>query len=171
RARRRVRRAPALDRGFPRGRRVPRGDRCAPRRPPPLSSARAPPLGVSARRRRGRVHSAALIAAAANRLERARGALMRWLAIAARAVACAPKPKAPPEPPPFFNRIDAMVPMRDGVHLQTVIFVPREAKHPLPFLLERTPYGGPGRNAEKQQPKGARGRLAKDGYIFVWQNI
>lgn len=36
-----------------------------------------------------------------------------------------------------------MIPMRDGVRLQTVIISPKDAKEPLPILLRRTPYGVP----------------------------
>ena len=35
---------------------------------------------------------------------------------------------------------EAMVPMRDGVRLYTLILTPKNAKGPLPILLERTPY-------------------------------
>jgi uncharacterized protein len=38
-----------------------------------------------------------------------------------------------------FERREAMIPMRDGVHLHTVILVPRGASH-APILLTRTPY-------------------------------
>jgi hypothetical protein len=38
-----------------------------------------------------------------------------------------------------FERREAMVPMRDGVHLHTVILVPKSASH-APILLTRTPY-------------------------------
>ncbi len=38
-----------------------------------------------------------------------------------------------------FDRRDVMIPMRDGVHLHTVILVPRGA-HRAPMLLTRTPY-------------------------------
>jgi putative CocE/NonD family hydrolase len=34
-----------------------------------------------------------------------------------------------------------MVPMRDSTHLFTVVLLPTEATQPLPFLIQRTPYG------------------------------
>src|SRR5450755_4476740 len=46
-------------------------------------------------------------------------------------------------PPHDYDQIDAMIPMRDGVKLQTVVFVPRDARAPLPILLQRTPYDVP----------------------------
>ena len=38
-----------------------------------------------------------------------------------------------------YARREAMIPMRDGVRLHTVILVPNGAKH-APILLTRTPY-------------------------------
>ena len=40
-----------------------------------------------------------------------------------------------------FTTTSAMIPMRDGVRLNTAVYVPRNVKGPLPFLLLRTPYG------------------------------
>ena len=39
-----------------------------------------------------------------------------------------------------FTLREAMVPMRDGVKLYTLILTPKQADPPLPILLERTPY-------------------------------
>jgi len=67
-----------------------------------------------------------------------------------------------------FTRTEAMIPMRDGVKLHTLIFAPRDAKEPLPILLERTPYGA------RDDEKGLRARYAHliaDGYIFAFQDI
>lgn len=63
-----------------------------------------------------------------------------------------------------------MIPMRDGIRLQTVILTPAKQTAPLPMLLERTPYGVP----DKPFPKPVSARykeLAHDGYIFVFQNL
>jgi putative CocE/NonD family hydrolase len=70
--------------------------------------------------------------------------------------------------PREFDQIDAMIPMRDGAKLQTVIFVPRNVREPLPILLQRTPYGIP---PDETGMRGKRMDLREDGYIFVWQNI
>ncbi len=43
-----------------------------------------------------------------------------------------------------YTRREVMIPMRDGVHLHTVIIVPRGAQH-APILLTRTPYGADSR--------------------------
>jgi putative CocE/NonD family hydrolase len=69
-----------------------------------------------------------------------------------------------------FNYQEVMVPMRDGVKLQTAIFVPKNTKEPLPFLLVRTPYGVP-ENENRLVKSGNYDELIADGYIFVWQNL
>ena len=69
---------------------------------------------------------------------------------------------------PLFQWQEVMIPMRDGVHLQTVILMPVGQKVPLPILLQRTPYGIPDKAPLKMPP--AIKELAQDGYIFVFQN-
>ena len=44
-----------------------------------------------------------------------------------------------------FERRNVMIPMRDGVKLNTEIFIPRGAAERLPILLKRTPYSVPTR--------------------------
>jgi putative CocE/NonD family hydrolase len=65
-----------------------------------------------------------------------------------------------------FEKRITVIPMRDGVRLHTTIFVPKNARGPLPLLLDRTPYG----YAFEARP-GAFGALVDDGYIFVFQDI
>ena len=68
-----------------------------------------------------------------------------------------------------FTFQEVMVPVRDGVHLQTVILAPVDQKGPLPILFRRTPYGVPDK-APEQMPANLK-ELAQDGYIFVIQNL
>ena len=70
---------------------------------------------------------------------------------------------------PLFTFQEVMIPVRDGVHLQTVVIAPVNQKEPLPILLERTPYGVP-QHAPTQMPTRWK-ELAQDGYIFVFQNL
>jgi putative CocE/NonD family hydrolase len=70
---------------------------------------------------------------------------------------------------PAFTFQEVMIPMRDGVRLQTVILAPSSQKGPLPILFRRTPYGVPGGPIE-QVPLQVK-ELAQDGYIFVIQNL
>jgi len=67
-----------------------------------------------------------------------------------------------------FTVTDVMVPTRDGVHLNTKIFTPKESTEPLPIILLRTPYGIA--NAEGAFVT-ALNTLADEGYIFVFQDI
>ena len=70
---------------------------------------------------------------------------------------------------PLFTFQEVMVPVRDGVHLQTVIMAPANQTGPLPILFRRTPYGVPAA-AYAQMPPNLK-EFAKDGYIFVIQNL
>jgi len=80
-------------------------------------------------------------------------------------------PQAPPqtEPKPLFNLQEIMIPVRDGVRLQTVILTPVDQHEPLPILFRRTPYGVPDK-FPAQMPSSMK-ELAQDGYIFVIQNL
>jgi putative CocE/NonD family hydrolase len=69
----------------------------------------------------------------------------------------------------LFDYREVMVPMRDGVRLQTVIMRTHGFAAPLPILLVRTPYGVPEKAFDKMPP--AMKELAVDGYIFVIQNL
>ena len=45
---------------------------------------------------------------------------------------------------PLYVRQEVMIPVRDGVQLHTVIYRPQHSDKtgpPLPFLMQRTPYG------------------------------
>ena len=75
-----------------------------------------------------------------------------------------------------YVKREAMIPMRDGVKLHTVIVVPRDAKH-APIVLTRTPYDASGRTQRNK----SRSMLAilsqgddvfaDGGYIRVFQDI
>jgi uncharacterized protein len=74
-----------------------------------------------------------------------------------------------PAPKPLFTLSEVMIPVRDGVRLQTVILTPVDQSAPLPILFRRTPYGVPEKPPE-QMPASIK-ELAQDGYIFVIQNL
>jgi len=48
-----------------------------------------------------------------------------------------------PASKPLFRLQEVMIPMRDGVRLQTAILTPADQQGPLPILFRRTPYGVP----------------------------
>jgi putative CocE/NonD family hydrolase len=68
-----------------------------------------------------------------------------------------------------FTKTQAMIAMRDGVKLNTAVYVPKKIDGPLPFILLRTPYGieGGGPNFLQTYLK----ELTDEGYIFVFQDI
>src|SRR6058998_1100055 len=84
--------------------------------------------------------------------------------LAANASAQQPSP-----PQPAFTLQEVMIPVRDGVHLQTAILTPTDKTGPLPILFRRTPYGVPDQPLPRVPPSWQA--LAQDGYIFVIQNL
>lgn len=68
-----------------------------------------------------------------------------------------------------YQRTEAMIPMRDGVKLHAVILKPADITTPLPFLMQRTPYGVDGTN--RASFFGQRPELARAGYIYVDEDI
>jgi uncharacterized protein len=74
-----------------------------------------------------------------------------------------------PAAEPLFDYQEVMIPMRDGVRLQTVLMRSHGLAAPLPFLIVRTPYGVPDK-AFDPMPVWLK-ELAADGYIFVFQNL
>lgn len=93
-------------------------------------------------------------------------AVFAWIA-PSRAQVVTPKDLA--EFAKKFTQTTAMIPMRDGVKLHTLIYAPRDKKGPLPFILLRTPYG-----IDTRGPRSLKEYLkdlADDGYIFVFQDI
>src|SRR5689334_15226475 len=75
----------------------------------------------------------------------------------------------PPDPPAGFDKIEQMVPMRDGVKLHTIIYAPKSRSGPLPILFNRTPYGIDG--IYRAFTSGILNELIEDGYIFAFQDI
>jgi predicted acyl esterase len=68
-----------------------------------------------------------------------------------------------------YKLTDVMIPMRDGIKLHTVILKPADITVPLPFLIQRTPYGVDGTG--RASFFASRPELARDGYIYVGQDI
>ena len=90
-------------------------------------------------------------------------------AMAADGQAAAPATATAPAPAPAFTYQEVMVPVRDGVKLQTVIIAPAGAHEKLPILFSRSPYGVPPAAPPALPP--SYSELAKDGYILVFQNL
>lgn len=93
-------------------------------------------------------------------------------------------PMTPDIPPAFtaptegydYTRREVMIPMRDGVKLFTVIFVPHGAKE-APILFKRTPYNAKRRSTRAQSPSMLAALpegeevFVEGGYICVWQDV
>jgi putative CocE/NonD family hydrolase len=68
-----------------------------------------------------------------------------------------------------YQRTEAMIPMRDGVRLHAIILTPADIPAPLPFLIQRTPYGVD--DTDRASFSSSRPELARDGYIYVAEDI
>ena len=78
-----------------------------------------------------------------------------------------------------YTKRDAMIPMRDGVRLHTVIIVPKGANH-APILLTRTPYGANSLTSHAQSSHlgpiltgydNATDVIVEGGYIRIVQDV
>lgn len=68
-----------------------------------------------------------------------------------------------------YEKQELLIPMRDGIRLNTVIFTPSNASEKIPILLLRTPYGV-SKGASPDKSTYVKD-MAVDGYIFVYQDI
>jgi len=68
-----------------------------------------------------------------------------------------------------YERTEEMIPMRDGAKLHVVILKPSDITTPLPFLIQRTPYGVD--ETSREWFFNARPELARAGYIYVGADI
>ena len=88
-------------------------------------------------------------------------------------VACTVKPTSEiAEPSTRYNKQVVEIEMRDGIKLNTEIYIPPSTDEKLPILFTRTPYG------LRHDDKGLHSslsssylELAKEAYIFVYQDI
>src|SRR5580658_6942363 len=82
------------------------------------------------------------------------------------------------DPPPEFSikehytKYEYRIPMRDGVHLFTSIYVPKDSSKTFPFLIDRTPYSvAPYGVDQYRRTLGPAPEFDKAGYIFVFQDV
>lgn len=82
-----------------------------------------------------------------------------------------------PEAPAFdvkerYTKYEYRIPMRDGVHLFTSLYVPKDSSHAYPFLIDRTPYSvAPYGVDHYRKQLGPSPDFDKAGYIFVFQDV
>ena len=76
-----------------------------------------------------------------------------------------------------YTKYEYRIPMRDGVHLFTAVYVPKpsafpEDHGPYPFLMLRTPYSvAPYGEDRYPAHLGPSDEFEKSGYIFVYQDV
>jgi putative CocE/NonD family hydrolase len=75
-----------------------------------------------------------------------------------------------------YVKTSYMIPMRDGIMLNTIVLTPTDERSSYPFLITRTPYGIDGTFPAANQIISLSNRflyytMAADGYIFIFQDI
>jgi len=71
-----------------------------------------------------------------------------------------------------YDKQEVRIPMRDGVHLFTAIYTPRDRSRSYPVLMRRTPYSvAPYGQESFPQTLGPSDLLTRDGFIFVLQDV
>src|SRR4051812_38226011 len=71
-----------------------------------------------------------------------------------------------------YTKTEYRVPMRDGKHLFTVVYAPRDTTVRAPIMLARTPYSvGPYGADAYPRSIGPSPRFADEGYIIVYQDV
>jgi uncharacterized protein len=84
------------------------------------------------------------------------------------------KPAAPEEDyvKTHYTKYEYRIPMRDGVHLFTSVYVPKDASQSYPFMIDRTPYSvAPYGEDQYKKALGPSDEFEKAGYIFVYQDV
>jgi hypothetical protein len=105
---------------------------------------------------------------------RFRIALLVWIL----SVGLLPRAWAQAKPPEQFSvrehytKYEYRIPMRDGVHLFTAVYAPKDMSVAYPFLVDRTPYSIAPYGEDQYRPSlGPSEAFARAGYIFVYQDV
>src|ERR1700722_3625487 len=71
-----------------------------------------------------------------------------------------------------YTKMEKYIAMRDGKRLFTAIYLPKDQSKKYPILMTRTPYNvGPYGENEYKRTLGQNMLLARDGFIFVYQDV
>ncbi len=111
--------------------------------------------------------------------------LVAGVLLALAGVASAQAPAQPPKPPDpaaeradyirsHYTKFEYRIPMRDGVHLFTSVYVPNDATTAkrYPILLLRTPYTvAPYGEDRYKNALGPNAAYEKEGFIFAFQDV
>jgi uncharacterized protein len=70
-----------------------------------------------------------------------------------------------------YTKYEYRIPMRDGAHLFTAVYAPKDASQTYPFLLTRTPYSVAPYGVDNYRTAlGPSEHFEKEGFIFVYQD-
>src|SRR5579863_4232196 len=70
-----------------------------------------------------------------------------------------------------YTKYEYRIPMRDGIHLFTSVYVPKDGSRSYPFLINRTPYSVAPYGVDFYRTQlGPSPDFDKAGYIFVFQD-
>ena len=71
-----------------------------------------------------------------------------------------------------YDKYEYTIPMRDGIHLFTAVYVPKDKSQKYPIMLQRTPYSvAPYGEDKYKRSVGPSKYMMEDGYIFVYQDV
>ncbi|HLK64766.1 MAG TPA: CocE/NonD family hydrolase [Bryobacteraceae bacterium] len=71
-----------------------------------------------------------------------------------------------------YTKYEYQIPMRDGKKLFTSVYLPKDTSQQYPIMLDRTPYNvGPYGVDNFKMTLGPSERFARDGFIFVYQDV
>ncbi|MBI2805884.1 MAG: CocE/NonD family hydrolase [Planctomycetes bacterium] len=71
-----------------------------------------------------------------------------------------------------YTRSTHKIKMRDGIHLYTIVYAPKDKSQKFPIIMTRTPYSIPPYEEDKHRfSLGPNRYFAKEGYIFVYQDV
>ena len=69
-----------------------------------------------------------------------------------------------------YDKVEYFIPMRDGIKLFTIIYIPKDKSKTYPILMNRTPYNASSYNDYKTYSHPSM-YLVKDGYILAFQDV
>jgi putative CocE/NonD family hydrolase len=71
-----------------------------------------------------------------------------------------------------YTRTTHKIAMRDGMHLHTIVYAPKDETQKYPIIMTRTPYGiHPYEEDKHRFTLGPNKHFVKEGYIFVYQDV
>src|SRR5438128_2134 len=79
--------------------------------------------------------------------------------------------QSPREDASDYSKSEHQIAMRDGIKLYTGVYSPTDTSQKYPILMVRSPYGSGPYGSASLRPLGPNSAFAKEGYIFVYQDV